>query len=95
VKIRFTPRADEQLLHVVRRIQDDDPRAAVRFGVRVKRALRRLGPYPNSGRRIPEFADLPFREVIVPPLRFFYRVDVKVVWIVAVWHAAQEPAEPR
>ncbi len=47
-----------------------------------------------SGRRLPEFPDLPFREVIVAPYRFFYRVKEKTVWIVAVWHIAQLPKEP-
>ncbi|MEK6590372.1 MAG: type II toxin-antitoxin system RelE/ParE family toxin, partial [Nitrospinota bacterium] len=41
-----------------------------------------------------EFPDLPFREVIVVPYRFFYHVKGKTVWIVAVWHGAQAPKEP-
>jgi hypothetical protein len=31
---------------------------------------------------IPEFPDLPYREVVIPPYRFFYRAEAKVVWIV-------------
>jgi plasmid stabilization system protein ParE len=42
----------------------------------------------------PEFPDLPFREVIVKPYRFFYRIKDKAVWIVAVWHGAQLPDQP-
>ena len=49
---------------------------------------------PESGRSIPEFPDLPHREVIVRPYRFFYRVVGKTVWVVAVWHGAQLPASP-
>lgn len=51
--------------------------------------------FPHSGRTLPEFPDLPFREVIVAPYRFFYRVKGKTVWIVAVWHGAQMPDKPR
>jgi plasmid stabilization system protein ParE len=94
VKVRFTPAAAEQLLRAVQRIKDDNPLPAVRFGARIKRTLRRLGPHPQSGRRIPEFPDLPFRKVVVPPLRFFYRVENSVVWIVDVWHSAQDPRSP-
>lgn len=61
---------------------------------RAETALRRLELFPESGRRIPEFDDLPYREVIVAPYRFFYRVGVETVWIVAVWHGAQIPREP-
>jgi hypothetical protein len=31
----------------------------------------------------------------VAPYRFFYRVADKTVWVVAVWHGAQIPEEPR
>ena len=36
----------------------------------------------------------PAREVVVAPYRFFYRVDKKTVWIVAVWHGAQISRSP-
>jgi prevent-host-death family protein len=51
--------------------------------------------FPESGRSIPEFPDLPHREVIVRPYRFFYRVSGKTIWVVAVWHGAQLPEGPR
>ena len=43
---------------------------------------------------LPEFPDLPFREVVVPPYRFFYRVKDDAVWAVAPWRSAQLPGEP-
>ena len=43
---------------------------------------------------LPEFPDLPFREVVIAPYRFFYRVKGEAVWVVAVWHGAQLPDEP-
>ena len=46
-------------------------------------ALARLGDFPDSGRVVPEFPNLPFREVIVDPYRFFYRVKAGTVWVVA------------
>ncbi len=48
----------------------------------------------ESGRPLPEFPELPFREVIVKPCRFFYKVKDNDVWVVAVCHAAQLPGEP-
>ena len=56
--------------------------------------MRRLEKFPESGRAIPEFPDLPHRELIIAPYRFFYRVKGKTVWVVAVWHGAQLPGEP-
>jgi toxin ParE1/3/4 len=37
---------------------------------------------------------LPYREVYVKPYRFFYRVSVSTIWVVAVWHGAQVPQNP-
>jgi plasmid stabilization system protein ParE len=64
------------------------------FRNRVEKVLRRLEEFPESGRVVPEFPDLPYREVIITPYRFFYRLHGDVAWIVAVWHGAQLPEKP-
>jgi toxin ParE1/3/4 len=56
--------------------------------------LRRLEKFPESGRRIPEFPDLFYREVIIPPYRFFYRIKDNIIWVVAVCYGAQLPEAP-
>ncbi len=94
MRVRFTPASRAQFLAAVAYIRRDNARAAAQFRQRAERALRRLGDFPESGRSVPEFPDLPYREVIVPPYRFFYRVSEPTVWIVAVWHDAQLPDEP-
>lgn len=95
MRIRFTPSARRQFLEGLAYIQRNNPTAARQFRERAERALRRLEDYPDSGRIIREFPDLPHREVIISPYRFFYRVEKKTVWIVAVWHGAQEVDNPR
>ena len=92
--IRFTPTAKGEFLAAIEYIRKDKPGAAVRFRRKAEKALRRLNRFPEAGRRLPEFPDLPFREVIVAPYRFFYRVERRTLWIVAVWHGAQQPDEP-
>jgi plasmid stabilization system protein ParE len=94
LKARFTPGARQELLAALAYIARDNASAATAFRRKVERALRRLERYPTSGRAIPEFPDLPHREVVVPPYRLFYRVEGKTVWIVAVWHGARIPARP-
>lgn len=91
MKVRFTPSAREQFLGAVECIRRDKPLAAVKFRKRAEQVLRRLEEFPHSGRVIPEFPGLPYREVIVRPYRFFYRLRGNVVWVVAVWHSAQLP----
>jgi plasmid stabilization system protein ParE len=94
VKILFTPSPRSHFLSAIAYIRQDKPAAAIRFRRRAEIVLKRLVKFPKSGRVIPEFPDLPHREVIIAPYRFFYRVKGKVIWIVAVWHGAQLAGVP-
>ena len=94
MRLRFTPSARQHFLKALEYIHRDKPSAARDFRDRAEKVLRRLEKYPNSGRAVPEFPELPHREVVVNPYRFFYRVEKSTVWIVAVWHGAQEVDEP-
>ena len=94
MKVRFTPSARTQFLSGLSYIRRDKPSAAPSFRDRTGKILRRLEDFPESGRTIPEFPELPYREVIISPYRFFYKIKADVVWIVAVWHGAQLPKEP-
>jgi toxin ParE1/3/4 len=88
VKVRFTPTGRSQFLSVIAYIHRDKPDAARTFRKKAEDTLRRLEQFPESGRHIPEFPTLPYREVLVSSYRFFYSVHQDTVWIVAVWHAA-------
>lgn len=91
MKILFTPSARSQFLAALAYIPSDNPAAALSLRQRSEKILRRLEQFPESGKRIQEFPDLPFREVVVPPYRFFYRLQENTIWVVAVWHGAQIP----
>ena len=95
MKVRFTPSARAQFLSALAYIRRDKPSAAISFRNRAETLLLRLEDFPESGRVVPEFPELPYREVIVSPYRFFYRIKGDIVWIVAVWHGAQIPEEPK
>ena len=94
MRVRFTPSGRSQFLAAVAFIRRDDPAAAARFRRRAEIALRRLQRFPGSGRVLPEFPELPYREVLVGRYRFFYRTEGSTVWVVAIWHGAQIPEEP-
>jgi len=106
VKIRFANTARISLHTAINFIHQDNPAAATNFLEhnpaaatnfleRVEKTLRRLEKYPESGRQIPEFPELPYRELLILPYRFFYRIDGKTIFIVAVWPTAQIPTEPK
>jgi toxin ParE1/3/4 len=94
LKVRFTPTGRVQFLAAIEYIQRDNPTAASRFRQKAEQKLRRLESFPESGRHLPQFPELPYREVIIAPYRFFYRIEGKTIWIVAVWHEAQIPKRP-
>jgi len=94
LRILFTPAGRRQFLEALAYIYGDNPAAATSFRKKAEKTLSRLKEFPESGRLVPEFSDLPFREVIVRPYRFLYRVKDQTVWIVAVWHSARLPQEP-
>ena len=64
MKIRFTPTGRVQFLAAIAYIQRDNPTAASRFRQKAEQKLRRLESFPESGRHLPEFPELPYREVI-------------------------------
>jgi len=94
LKVLFTPTGRRQFIEAIAYIYRDNPSAAVDFRRKAEKALSRLRKFSESGRLIPEFSDLPFREIIVRPYRFFYKIKDEIVWIIAVWHSAQLPEEP-
>ena len=94
MKVKFTPSARTQFFSALSYIRKDKPSAAINFRNKAEKILRRLEAFPESGRIIPEFPELPYREVIISPFRFFYKTKGDSVWIVAVWHGAQLPKEP-
>lgn len=94
MKVLFTPSGRKQFLAAIAYIHHENPPAAVAFRRKAEKVLSKLRKFPESGRALPEFPDLPFREIIVSPYRLFYRVKGKTVWIVALWHGAQLPEEP-
>ena len=62
----------------------DDSRAAARRVNKVFDRVERLERFPNSGKRPGELIDTPYREVVVPPCRIFYRVDHELVYILYI-----------
>lgn len=95
MRVRFTPSARNQFLTALAYIRQDKPSAAANFRNKAEAILRRLKDLPESGRSIPEFPELQYREGIVSPYRFFYKVKENTVWVIAVWHGAQLPKEPK
>lgn len=84
--VRWTQRAKGDLQEIYDFIAKDSPRAADAIVERIIHETERLAAFPESGRIMPEFPTLSYREVIVGNYRVLYRVEGEVVWIAAVVH---------
>ena len=67
----------------------DKPDAATRYVHQVFAAVERLMRFPKSGARVPEIPHLPYRQVVVPPCRIFYRLEGKDILIAFVMRGEQ------
>lgn len=71
----------------------DKPDAATRYVHKVFATVERLTRFPKSGARVPEIPHLPYRQVIVPPCRIFYRLEGEDILIVFVMRGEQRLRE--
>ena len=62
----------------------DDPAAASQYVQKVFDRTERLASFPTSGKRPVELPRTPYREIVVPPCRIFYRVENESVFILYV-----------
>jgi toxin ParE1/3/4 len=84
--VRWTQRARDDLRDIHDFIARDSPRAAEALVERLLTATERLAAFPESGRVVPEFPALGYREIIVSSYRVLYRFADNTVWITAVVH---------
>ena len=83
-RLIWTEPALRDLNEVAEYIAMDDPAAASKVVQTVFDRVERLELYPNSGKRPAELPRTPYREIVVPPCRIFYRVEEESVFILYV-----------
>jgi toxin ParE1/3/4 len=89
-RLTWTEPALRDLESISEYIALDKPEAARAFVRQAFRAAERLSVFPRSGRVPPEIPDLPYREIIIPPCRVFYRIDHRTVFNIHVMRGEQD-----
>ena len=88
--VLWTEQARADLAAIRAFISQDSPHYASVIISRLIAATDRLGPFPESGRAVPEFDDPSVREVVHRPYRIVYRlVGVDELHVLTVHHASQ------
>lgn len=85
MNIVFTPAARGQLRTALVALGRRDRAAAQGLRDEVASAFGDPAAWVARGAALPEFADLPFREVRMGSYRFFFRTETETVWIAGVW----------
>ena len=92
-RLIWTEPALNDLESIAEYIALDKPDAARRYVQRVFQAVERLAQFPKSGSIPPEVPHLPYRQVVVPPCRIFYRSEGKDILIIFVMRSEQRLRE--
>jgi plasmid stabilization system protein ParE len=88
-KIIWADPAVQELDAIVDYIALDKPEAAHQLVRQVLTAVERLRRFPRIGSLPVELRGLPYRQLVVPPCRVFYRIENKVVYIVHIVRGEQ------
>ena len=89
MKIRWTAEATDNLEHIRRHIEEDNPEAAVRIVRAIFYHIKTLSVFPNRGRTGRKEGT---RELVLSPLPYLvvYRVWVDSIQILYIRHGAQQ-----
>lgn len=84
VRVIWTEPALNELDAIADFISLDKPQAARLLIQNVFKKVGMLSRFPRLGKKVPELKDLPYRQLVIPPCRIFYRSGKKSIYIVSV-----------
>ena len=87
-EVRWTPQAIDDLRSIADFIAKDSPNYARLTVVDTFAAVERLADFPKSGRIVPEIKNPAIREIILGNYRIIYRLQGRVIDVLAVHHGA-------
>lgn len=87
MKLLLTDSGRRQLHAAVETIHRRDRDQARQFRAQIESLLTAPDEIGQRGTPLPEFADLPFREVHIDDYRFFFRAEGNTLWLAGVWNA--------
>lgn len=91
-RLIWTDRALNDLEEILKRIEKDNPQAALSFAESLFLRVNQLSAFPKSGSSCPEDKSGTYREIVQGKYRVIYRCEDEhdVVYLVAVHQGARE-----
>lgn len=90
MKIIWTKSAFLNLESIKNYISQDSEYYAVELIEKIFGAVEKLSAFPRLGREVPEIKKENIREIIYGNYRILYRIDIEVLHIIAIIHAARD-----
>lgn len=84
MRLRWSARAQNDLVEIASFIARDDRKAARAWIERLRERARLAASSPLAGRVVPERNDAKIREVLVRSYRIIYRVEAKEIVVLTV-----------
>ena len=92
-KIKWTPKAVEQLEQIIDFISKNSPHYATLTARQIFKRIRLLKKNPRLGRKVPERNDPSIRELIHNRYRIVYKLKEDRVEIWTVFDSSQDPSQ--
>jgi toxin ParE1/3/4 len=83
-RIIWTEPALQDLDEIADYISLDKPAAASKFVQRVFARIEQLASHPKSGAVPAELKGTQYRQLVIPPVRIFYRTQDEVIYIIYI-----------
>lgn len=90
MKIRWHPRAIEDIEDIKRFLAQDSPPYAYAVAAALLAVIKSSAQQPMLGRAVPEIGNPEIRERIYRQYRIIYRIKPEYIEIVAIRHSARE-----
>lgn len=90
MKIIWTKSAVLNLENIKNYISQDSQYYAIELTEKIIGAVEKLSIFPRLGREVPEIKKENIRELIYGNYRILYRIDLEILYIIAIIHAARD-----
>ena len=89
-RLRWTQRAQSDLLEIARFIARHNPEAARRWVAMLRKRARAAARMPRAGRRVPELGRDDVREVVVRRYRIVYQLSPDGIVVLVVFESHRQ-----
>jgi plasmid stabilization system protein ParE len=94
MKVRFSPRATDDIVHIADYLTARNPVAAIAVESAIRRTIELLAEFSGSGRTLTQRQNVRVVPLVRYPYLIFYTVTADEVIILHIRHAARAPVEP-